>query len=163
MSQAEIKNQLTDAEAEASNNPNNPGAEPAVQEVANKRSYDRTRQGRIESIDRKIAELQAKRQQIIDAPEPVAKAKAEPVAVNVGETVYVEVGRGETRRTLSGTVLAVYENKVGQRKVKVLAGEGADTQVVEAFAASVTKTDTPPFGESDEQETDPLGGLTVEV
>lgn len=135
----------------------------AAQEATNKRSYDRTRQGRIESIDRKIAELQAKRQQIIDAPEPVAKAKAEPVAVNVGETVYVEVGRGETRRTLSGTVLAVYENKVGQRKVKVLAGEGADTQVVEAFAASVTKTDTPPFGESAEQETDPLGGLTVEV
>ena len=162
MSQAEIKNALTEAEAAASNNPENPGAEPAVQEVANKRSYDRTRQGRIESIDRKIAELQAKRQQIIDAPEPVAKAKPAPVEVNVGETVDVEVGRGETRRTVSGTVLAVYENKAGQRKVKVLAGEGADTQVVEAFAASVTKTDTPPFGDTGEAADD-LSGLTVEV
>src|SRR5690606_23440307 len=114
-----------------------------------------TRQGRIESIDRKIAELQAKRQQIIDSPEPVSKPKREAPEVNVGEQVDVEIGRGESRRRVTGTVLAVYENKAGQKKVKVLAGEGADTQVVEAFAVGVTKVDV--------VESDELSGVTVEV
>lgn len=136
MSQAEIKNELTAAEAAASNNPENPGAEQAVQA---KRKPARTKAERIARVDEQIAELQAKRIRIEQEEERVSKPKAEPVEVNVGEVVNVEIGRGETRRTVSGQVLAVFDNAAGQRKVKVLAGEGVDAQLVEAFASAVSK------------------------
>lgn len=136
MSQAEIKNALTEAEAAASNNPENPGAEQAVQA---KRKPARTKEDRIARVDEQLAELQAKRIRIESEEERVSKPKAEPVEVNVGETVNVEIGRGETRRTVSGQVLAVFDNAAGQRKVKVLAGEGVEAQLVEAFASAVSK------------------------
>ena len=74
-SEAVIKNDLTAAEQAAATNPSNPGAEPAVQAIENERSYARTRQGRIEGYQKKIAELQQKLQELIDSPEPQAKAK----------------------------------------------------------------------------------------
>lgn len=152
MSYAEIKNNLTDAEAAASNNPQNPGAEPAVQEAEVKRSYDRSREGRIAAIDAKIEALQVKRQAILDAPEPTTKPKAAEIVVNAGETVTVEIGRGDTRRTVTGQVLAVFENKAGQKKIKVLAGEGVDTEVVEAFVAAVVPGEVGEVEEAGEEQ-----------
>lgn len=159
MSQAEIKNQLTEAEAAASNNPANPGAEPEVQLQEAKRKRAVTKEERIAAIDEKIAELQAKRERIQNEEERQPKAKAAPIEVNVGETVNVDIGRGETRRTVTGTVLAVFENAAGQRKVKVLAGEGVDAQLVEAFAAGVSKPQQDV--QSEDQGYDPLA--TVEL
>lgn len=135
-SEAVVKNDLTDAETAAATNPSNPGAEPAVQAVENERSYARTRQGRIEGYERKIAELQAKLEELRNAPEPTVRAKRAEVVVNVGETRDFEYGRGDNKKVLTGQVLAVYE-KNGSKKVKFLAGEGADAQVLEVFAHAV--------------------------
>lgn len=139
-SEAVTKNELTEAETVAATTPSNPGAEPAVQQVENERSYARTRQGRIEGYQRKIAELQQKLQELIDSPEPQAKAKKVEVEVEVGSKYDFEYGRGETKTIYNGTVLAVFE-KNGARKVKFLTGEGADAQVLEVFGTAVKGND----------------------
>ena len=139
-SEAVIKNELTAAEEVAATTPSNPGAEPAVQKVENERSYARTRQGRIEGYQKKIAELQQKLQELIDSPEPQAKAKKVEVPVEVGQSYDFEYGRGETKAVYNGTVLAVFE-KNGARKVKFLTGEGADAQVLEVFGTAVKGND----------------------
>lgn len=139
-SEVVIKNELTEAEQAAATNPANPGAEPAVQKVENERSYARTRQGRIEGYQKKIAELQQKLQELIDSPEPQAKAKKVEVPVEVGQSYDFEYGRGETKAVYTGTVLAVFE-KNGARKVKFLTGEGADVQVLEVFGIAVKGND----------------------
>ncbi|QPB11263.1 hypothetical protein [Providencia phage PSTNGR1] len=135
-SEAVIKNDLTAAEQEAATNPSNPGAEPAVQAIENERSYARTRQGRIEGYEKKIAELQAKLEELRNAPEPKAKAQRVEVQVEVGSKYDFEYGRGDSKTVFNGTVLAVFE-KNGARKVKFLTGEGADAQVLEVFGTAV--------------------------
>lgn len=154
-SEAVIKNDLTAAEQEAATNPSNPGAEPAVQAVENERSYARTRQGRIEGYERKIAELQAKLEELRNAPEPQAKAKKVEVQVEVGQQYDFEYGRGDNKAVFNGTVLAVFE-KNGSRKVKFLTGEGADAQVLEVFGSAV-KGDEPLV----DIEQDPLASVEV--
>ena len=139
-SEAVIKNDLTAAEQAAATNPSNPGAEPAVQAIENERSYARTRQGRIEGYQKKIAELQQKLQELIDSPEPQAKAKKVEVQVEVGQQYDFEYGRGDSKGVFNGTVLAVFE-KNGARKVKFLTGEGADAQVLEVFGSAVKGND----------------------
>lgn len=154
-SEAVIKNDLTAAEQEAATNPSNPGAEPAVQQVENERSYARTRQGRIEGYERKIAELQAKLEELRNAPEPKAKAQRVEVQVEVGQQYDFEYGRGDNKAVFNGTVLAVFE-KNGSRKVKFLTGEGADAQVLEVFGTAV-KGDEPLV----DIEQDPLASVEV--
>lgn len=154
-SEAVIKNELTAAEQAAATNPSNPGAEPAVQQVENERSYARTRQGRIEGYERKIAELQAKLEELRNAPEPKAKAQRVEVQVEVGQQYDFEYGRGDNKAVFNGTVLAVFE-KNGARKVKFLTGEGADAQVLEVFGSAV-KGDEPLV----DIEQDPLASVEV--
>jgi hypothetical protein len=124
-------------------------------ENANERSYARTRQGRIEGYERKIAELQAKLEELRNAPEPQAKAKKVEVQVEVGQQYDFEYGRGDNKAVFNGTVLAVFE-KNGSRKVKFLTGEGADAQVLEVFGSAV-KGDEPLV----DIEQDPLASVEV--
>lgn len=74
---------------------------------------------KIEQLNTKLAELRSQEE-----------AEAALAGVSAGYVVTLEAGRAETRRTVEGTVLAVYEVE-GKRKVKVIAGEGAGVELFE--------------------------------
>lgn len=77
-------------------------------------------------------------------------------SVGAGFVVSFEAGRAETRRTVEGNVLAAYEID-GKRKVKVLAGEGADAELFEVEVSKLlSAVDPTPAAE---EEGDELAGL----
>lgn len=125
MSEAQIKNVLTEAEAAASNAAENPGAEPAVQAPAVKKRAVKTRAEQIAAIDEQVTKLTERRNELVAEGEREEQLKN----IGAGTVVSFEHGRGNTRRTLSGSVITAYDDGKGVRKVKVLAGEGADANL----------------------------------
>ena len=139
MSEAEIKNQLTANEAEASNNPENPGAEPAVQAPAVKKRAAKSRADRIADIDVQIERLAERREELVREGEREEQLKN----IGAGTHVSFEHGRAKTKRTVEGVVISAYDDDKGTRKVKVLAGEGADASLydVEVNKLSLSTVD----------------------
>lgn len=84
-------------------------------------------QARIEADTKKLAELVA-----------AEAAKAAFTNVKAGDTVTFTMGRAETKRTLSGSVIARGEAD-GKDVVKVIAGEGLATAV---YQVEVSKLDS---------------------
>lgn len=67
--------------------------------------------------------------------------------VEVNDTVSFTFGRGETKKELSGKVLAVVETPAG-KLLKVLAGEGADLKVYDVQAKFATVKGAEPAPEA---------------
>lgn len=85
-----------------------------------------TRDEKIEQFESKAAEFLSKANELREE----ARKEEALRSVGAGTEVSFEVGRAETRRTVSGNVLAAYDID-GKRKVKVLVGEGADAELFE--------------------------------
>ena len=73
---------------------------------------------------------------IVKLREELANAPSEFVPA-VGDVVKFIFGRAESKRELTGTVLAVTENEKGSPTVTILTGEGADTKVVNVLSLHV--------------------------
>lgn len=103
-----------------------------------------TRDEKIAKLEKQVADAQAKIAELRDG------ARKEEALQNIGTGTVVsfQAGRAETRRTVSGTVLAAYdEGKV--RKVKVLVGAGADAEL---FAVAVSQLDVPAEVEAEQDQ-----------
>lgn len=89
---------------------------------------------KIAAIDAKIAKLQEERAEL------VAKAETEvdTDSIEAGNIVAFPFGRGETRRELTGRVLGVKATEKGAKYLKVLVGDGVETELLTIPAVSVT-------------------------
>ena len=93
---------------------------------------------KIEAAEAKLANAQ----KVLDDLRAQSEAEARLAGVSAGYVVSLEVGRAETRRTVSGTVLAAYDVD-GKRKVKVLVGAGAEAELFEAEVSKLLSAEDP--------------------
>lgn len=99
----------------------------------------------VKTLADKIAAATIKRDEAqVKLDELLAQQAAEAALadVNTGYVVSFEQGRAETKRTVTGTVLAAYDAD-GKRKVKVLAGEGATSELFEVEVAKLLSSAAP--------------------
>lgn len=95
-----------------------------------------SRDEKIDQLESKAAEFLAKAQEL-----RAEAAKEEALrSVGAGTVVSFEAGRAETRRTVSGAVLAAYDVD-GKRKVKVLVGEGAEAELFEVEVSKLVSAE----------------------
>jgi len=107
----------------------------------------------------KIAQFEEKAAAFLAQANDLREEQAREDALqNVGSgfTVTFEAGRAETRRTVSGNVIAAYDVD-GKRKVKVLAGEGAAAELFEVEVSKLLSAvdNTAPVAEPEDE----LAGL----
>lgn len=113
----------------------------------------------VKTLADKIAAAQVKRdaaQATLDQLVKQQEAEAALADVTAGYTVSFEAGRAETKRTVTGNVLAAYETD-GKRKVKVLAGEGAEAELFEIEVSKLVSAEAP--GSAVEQAEDDLADI----
>lgn len=88
---------------------------------------------KIAEIDAKIAKLQAARAEL----EQQAANEVDTSTLKAGDVVSFEYGRGEKRRTDTGTVLAVKREEGKAGLVRVQVGGGFDAEVLTVFEAAI--------------------------
>lgn len=64
--------------------------------------------------------------------------------VGVGDVVSLRTGRGKTRRVEVGKVIVVYEDANGGKRVKVLVGAGAITELYDIAVSQIVSVQEPP-------------------
>lgn len=93
---------------------------------------------KIASINAQIEKLVAKRTEL----EAAAANEVDTASLAAGDTVGATYGRGDKARQVSGKVLGIANNgKVNI--VKVLIGEGADSEIISLFEAQITSITKP--------------------
>lgn len=97
-------------------------------------------QTKIDNLTTKIEELTNQRDDLL------CKLAREEALQNVGicDVVSLQAGRGETRRIVVGTVLAVYEDEKTGKRVKVLTGAGVDTELFDITVSQVISVQEAP-------------------
>lgn len=104
---------------------------------------------KIAQIDAKVYELQQKKAELVAQ----LATEVNPAHVVAGAVVEFNQGRGEDKKTLTGTVLGVKaaEGKTGAM-AKIASGEGFDATVYPVFIAAVTKIVSSPAIPAVEQD-----------
>lgn len=97
-------------------------------------------QTKIDNLTAKILELTTQREALL---EQLVREEALK-NVGIGDVVSFHAGRGETRRVVVGTVIAVYEDDKTGKRVKVLAGIGSDTTLFDTAAGQIISVEEPP-------------------
>lgn len=88
---------------------------------------------KIESINAKIKELEAKKAEL----QAAADAEVDTGSIAEGDEVTANYGRGDKARVVTGKVLGVTNNgKVDI--VKALIGTGADSEIISLFKQQIT-------------------------
>jgi hypothetical protein len=91
---------------------------------------------KLAALDTRIAKLQAERVLLAAKVEN----EVDPASLQ-GKAIQYTLGRGDSLRTASGTVLGVSfpaEGKKGAPIVRVLAGQGADSRIDNIFVSAIT-------------------------
>lgn len=97
-------------------------------------------QTKISNLTAKIRELNEQRDALMEQ-----RAREEALQnVDICDVVSLQAGRGETRRVVVGTVLAVYEDDKTGKRVKVLAGAGVDTELFDITVTQVISVQAAP-------------------
>jgi hypothetical protein len=97
-----------------------------------------TRDEQIAQYQEKADELLAKAEKLIEE----GRKEEALQSIGAGVKVSFEVGRAETRREVSGVVLAAYDVS-GKRKVKALVGEGAEAELFEVEVSKLISAELP--------------------
>lgn len=123
---------------------------------------------RVLTTEEKIAQLQARIAKDTAALDVLVNGAAIAAAfanVKAGDTVTFTLGRAETKRTLSGSVIARGEVD-GKDVVKVIAGEGLATAVYQVEVSKLDSVGDAPVAEAApaevSEEEDILAGLSPE-
>lgn len=97
-------------------------------------------QTKIDNLTAKIQELNNQRDALL---EQLAREEALQ-NVGIGDGVSLYAGRGETRRVVLGGVIAVYEDDKTGKRVKVLSGTGADTELFDITVGQIISVQESP-------------------
>ena len=97
-------------------------------------------QTKIDNLTTKIEELTIQRDDLLGK-----LAREEALQnVSIGDVVSLHAGRGETRRVVVGNVIAVYEDDKTGKRVKVMVGIGADTQLLDTAVGQIISVQDSP-------------------
>lgn len=113
---------------------------------------------RAEKIEKAESQIKALAAQVAELRAEETKEQALQ-SIGAGAKVTFKAGRADTLRTVGGVVLAAYDAD-GKRKVKVLAGEGAEAELFEVAVSALLTAELPVVEPAQTEATEPLADLS---